>query len=136
MTASKVLALLAFRWQCWQFAGSGDVPMKQELKITIRLYPGLDDDLIVWLNSLSFQKGEIIKTALRRGQGQPAASTSATLDDGSLLADIRQVVEATLQASLASLSVNLPAANQTEQTDQAEERLARLDQDLSLGDHW
>jgi hypothetical protein len=110
--------------------------MKQELKFTVRLYSGPDDDLIAWLNSLSFQKGEAIKAALRRGQGQPTASTSATLDAGSLLADIRLVVEATLQTSLAGLSVNLATVNQAEQTDQAEERLARLDQDLSLGDHW
>lgn len=110
--------------------------MTQDLKLTIRLYSGPDDDLIAWLDSLDFQKGEAIKAALRRGQGQPAASTSATLDAGSLLADIRLVVEATLQTSLAGLSVNLPVAKQTEQTDQAEERLSRLDRDLSLDDHW
>jgi len=134
LSASSLLA-------CWQSAGSGDTAMPQELKITLRLYPGPDDELIVWLNGLNLpygKKGEAIKDALRRGLGQSATTNPATLDAGSLLADIRQVIEASIQTSLAGLAVNPPAANETDQTEQVEDRLSRLDRDLTLNDgsHW
>ena len=115
--------------------------MPQELKITLRLYPGPDDELIVWLNGLNLpygKKGEAIKDALRRGLGQSATTNPAALDAGSLLADLRQVIEASIQTSLAGLAVNSPAANETDQTEQVEDRLSRLDRDLTLNDgsHW
>ena len=106
--------------------------MQKETKITIRLKSGEDDELIAWLKAIDSsygKKGPEIKAALRRGIGNPGAAPAAQLDAGNLLADIRQVLEATLSTQLANLSLraNAPGLD----TEEDEYANACLDQ---LGD--
>jgi hypothetical protein len=77
---------------------------RQEIKITLRLYPGQDDELIHWLDQFDDQphgaKSKAIKEAFLRGISvaldQPAPS-APVLD----LAGLRQVVEAAIAQALA-----------------------------------
>jgi hypothetical protein len=73
------------------------------IQLTIRLYPGLDDDLIGWLNSVGHghhgTKGLAVKEALRRGCRADQGLAMATASVPSL-AEIRQVVEAALTSAL------------------------------------
>ncbi len=106
--------------------------MPEEKKITLRLRPGEDDDLLAWVDGLRLphgKKGEEIKDTLRRGIGSEEAAPAAQLDAGNLLADIRQVLEATLSTQLANLSLraNAPVSD----TEDDEYANACLDQ---LGD--
>jgi hypothetical protein len=108
--------------------------MPKPLKLTIRFHPGQDDDLIDWLGDMQTaygKKGEAIKDALRRGLGTTSGGSSAPpIDTGSLLADIRLMFE----SALASHTFQ-PAAQRGAEDGQAqlvEERLALLDQNLSL----
>jgi hypothetical protein len=81
--------------------------MPNELKITLRFYPGTDDELIAWLSELDLpygKKGEAIKAAMRRGLDQAVRVSPDPLDAGSLLADIRQTIETTLQKSLGTFT--------------------------------
>ena len=115
--------------------------MSKDLKITLRFYPGADDELIAWLNGLHLsygKKGAAIKDVLRKGLSPTITNQPVRLDAGNLLADIRQVVEVAIQASLVSFSGNSPAIKpDPEQTEGAEERLAQLDIGLSIdADHW
>ncbi len=102
--------------------------MTTHTKLTLRLHPDRDADLIRWLASLDDlpfgQKGHAIKEALRRGLGQ---QPEPVLDAEMLLADIRAVVESAIQQALASgISVaSSPTPGDTDETD------ALLDQ---LGD--
>lgn len=110
--------------------------MPEEKKITLRLFAGKDDDLLAWLESLHVphgEKGETIKNAIRRGLALPQETPSAALEAGTLLADIRQVVEATLQTTLAGLSL-YPAesAEATEADETIEACLYGLGQELLL----
>lgn len=82
--------------------------MSKDKKITLRLKPGEDDDLLAWLEAIDStygKKGAAIKATLRRGIDTPDATSAAQPDAGNLLADIRQVVEATLSTQLANLSL-------------------------------
>jgi hypothetical protein len=107
--------------------------MPKPLKLTIRFYPAQDDDLIAWLGDMQTsygKKGEAIKDALRRGLGTTSGGSSAPIDTGSLLADIRQVLESVLASHMLQ-----PAAQRGVEGGEAqltEERLALLDQSLSL----
>jgi|GEM_PF-1893479 len=107
--------------------------MSKYLKLTIRFYPGQDDDLIAWLEEMRAsygKKGETVKDVLRKGLGAVDSKSAIPLDTGSLLADIRQVIE----SSLASYAFQ-PAVQEAEKSKDdeiAEERLSRLDLDLSL----
>ena len=50
--------------------------MSKYLKLTIRFYPGQDDDLIAWLEEMRAsygKKGETVKGTLRKGLGQRKA---------------------------------------------------------------
>ena len=102
--------------------------MTKHKKLTLRLHPDRDADLIRWLASLDDlpfgQKGQAIKEALRRGLGQ---QPEPVLDAERLLVDIRAVVESAVQQALASGITIIPSstANDTDETD------ALLDQ---LGD--
>lgn len=109
--------------------------MDKDLKVTIRLRYGLDDDLIAWLGNLRViygQKGEIIKGALRRGLQTPAPPDNAHVETGNLLAEIRQVVEASIQSSLASLAYDTRNVSTESNDTLAEERLSRLEKDLMI----
>lgn len=107
--------------------------MSKYLKLTIRFYPGQDDDLIAWLEEMRAsygKKGETVKDVLREGLGATGSGSAVALDSGSLLADIRQVIE----SSFASYAFQ-PAAQtemKSQEEDIAEERLSRLDFGLSL----
>lgn len=108
--------------------------MTKPLKLTIRFYPGQDDDLIDWLGDMQTsygKKGEAIKDALRRGLGTTGGGSSTpTIDMGSLLADIRLVFESVMETRTIQ-----PAAQRGAEDGEAqlvEERLALLDQSLSL----
>jgi len=73
--------------------------MSKYLKLTIRFYPGQDDDLIAWLEEMRAsygKKGETVKGTLRKGLGAVDSASAVALDHGSLLADIRQVMESSL----------------------------------------
>jgi len=90
----------------------------------IPLYPGEDDQLIAWVNSLNRLpfggKSQAVKDALRRGIGlvpDNAPSTSPVLD----LAEIRAVVEAAVAQALArsegQMSVASVGAFEDEETE-------------------
>jgi hypothetical protein len=110
----------------------------EKTKLTIRLYPGQDDDLIAWLSELRLphgQKGDEIKNALRRGIGQAGTiPPAATLDASALLADIRQVVEAALQSAM----LTPPSQQSASSADKSEQLMSKLDQAMNfdLDDHW
>lgn len=107
--------------------------MSKYLKLTIRFYSGQDDDLIAWLEEMSAsygKKGETVKGILRKGLGAADSGSAVQLDTGSLLADIRQVMESTLASYAFQPAVQAEAKPQEE--DAAEERLSRLDLALSL----
>ncbi len=102
--------------------------MTKHTKLTLRLHPERDADLIRWLISLDDlpfgQKGRTVKEALRRGIGQEPKATS---DTEAVLANIRAIVEVAVQQALANATVisELHSPNETDETD------ALLDQ---LGD--
>ena len=107
--------------------------MSKYLKLTIRFYPGQDDDLIAWLEEMRAsygKKGETVKGTLRKGLGAADNGSAVQLDTGSLLADIRQMMESTLASYAFQPAVQAEAKPQEE--DAAEERLSRLDLALSL----
>lgn len=107
--------------------------MPNNLKLTIRFYPGQDDDLIAWLEDMRAsygKKGETVKDVLRKGLGAADSGSAVSLDTGSLLADIRQVIESSLASFAFQPAVQAEAKSQED--DAAEERLSRLDLDLAL----
>jgi hypothetical protein len=94
-------------------------------QLTIRLYPGPDDDLLRWLAGMEGQpygaKSQAVKEALRRGLGMnsPAAPAGAAVD----LAEIRAVVEAAVEAALARLEGAVVARPAPDSADDEAERL-------------
>ncbi len=102
--------------------------MTKHTKLTIRLHPERDVDLIRWLASLDDlpfgQKGRVIKEVLRQGIGQ---ESKATIDAEALLADIRAIVEVAVQQSLANATI----ISEPHLPDEMDETDALLDQ---LGD--
>jgi hypothetical protein len=95
------------------------------VKLTVRLYPGSDDDLLRWLAGMEGQpygmKSQAVKEALRRGLGMnsPAAPAGAAVD----LAEIRAVVEAAVEAALARLEGAVVARPAPDAADDEAERL-------------
>ena len=70
--------------------------MTRNVKLTIRLTPGIDDDLITWLESLDIPwglKGQKVKDSLRRGVGNLQRKEELP-DLTILLPEIRRVVAA------------------------------------------
>ncbi len=108
--------------------------MTKHTKLTLRLHPDRDADLIRWLASLDDlpfgQKGRAIKETLRRGLGQQPESES-TLDTEALLADIRAVVESAVQQALAS-NVTTILASTPDDTDETDALLDQLGDQLML----
>jgi hypothetical protein len=85
---------------------------------SIRLYPGEDDDLIAWYQSIRGTVNDAVRETLRRGI---AAETGSDLD----LAAIRNVVEAALDEKLAGLKLSTSAVNtETDETDTLLDTLA------------
>jgi hypothetical protein len=121
---------------CQHTASNEMNAMFKYLKLTIRFYPGQDDDLIAWLEEMRAsygKKGETVKRTLRKGLGATESHSAVALDSSSLLADIRQVMESTLASYAFQPAVRADANVQEE--DAAEERLSRLDLGLSLDPH-
>jgi hypothetical protein len=107
--------------------------MTKYLKLTTRFYPGQDDDLIAWLEDMHAsygKKGETVKDVLRKGLGAGSSNSAIQLDTGSLLADIRQVVESALASHALQPTVQTEAESQDDAL--AEEQLSRLDHDLTI----
>lgn len=107
--------------------------MSNNLKLTIRFYPGQDDDLIAWLEEMRVlygKKGETVKDVLRKGLGATGSGSAVPLDTGNLLAEIRQVVEATFASFAFQPAMKEEAKPQDD--DLVEERLSRLDLGFSL----
>ena len=108
--------------------------MTKHTKLTLRLHPDRDADLIRWLASLDDlpfgQKGRAIKDALRRGLGQQPEPESA-LDTEALLADIRAVVESAVQQALAS-GVTITPSSTPDDTDETDALLDQLGDQLML----
>ena len=107
--------------------------MPKYLKLTIRFYSGQDDDLIAWLDDMRVsygKKGETVKDVLRKGLGGTGSVSAVPLDTGTLLADIRQVMESVLASHAIQPTVRTEAKAQDDAL--AEERLSRLDLDLAL----
>ncbi len=106
--------------------------MTTHTKLTLRLHPDRDADLIRWLASLDDipfgQKGRAIKEALRRGLGQ---QPEPILDAEMLLADIRAVVESAVQQALAS-GVTITSSPTPDDTDETDALLDQLGDQLIL----
>ena len=102
--------------------------MTKPTKLTLRLHPEQDADLIRWLASLDDlpfgQKGRAIKEVLRRGLGQ---EPETAFDAEALLTDIRDIVEVAVQQGLANAAI----LSSPHPPDDADETDALLDQ---LGD--
>jgi hypothetical protein len=82
------------------------------VKLTIRLTPGTDDDLIAWLENLDVPwglKGQKVKDALRRGIGNLQQKESF-LDLTVLLPEIRRVVAAGVADALSGFQISQSAA--------------------------
>ena len=76
--------------------------MKEKItRIMFRFYETQDADLIAWYRSLPpRKKGEIIKDVLRRELPLTEKKETPQLDAGNLLADIRQIVDASIAGAL------------------------------------
>ena len=106
--------------------------MTKHTKLTLRLHPDRDADLIRWLASLDDlpfgQKGRVIKEALRRGLGQ---TPEPALDAETLLADIRAIVASAVQQAMAS-AANINQASIPDNTDETDALLDQLGDQLML----
>ncbi len=113
---------------------------KRQHQVTLRLYPGYDDDLIQWLGQFDDQpygvKTPAIKEALRGGTGVAsdlAAPSAPALD----LAELRQVVEAAISQALARFEVQVSGAtvvSAPEEDDEIEGLLDNLGATLVVAD--
>ena len=86
--------------------------MGRNVKLTIRLTPGTDDDLIAWLESLDVPwglKGQKVKDALRRGVGKLRREEELP-DLTILLPEIRRVVAAGVSDALSGFQITQSAA--------------------------
>ncbi len=106
--------------------------MTKHTKLTLRLHPDRDADLIRWLASLDDlpfgQKGRAIKETLRRGLGQQPEPVP---DAEMLLADIRAVVESAVQQALAG-GVSITPSSTPDDTDETDALLDQLGDQLML----
>ena len=111
---------------------------KQEVYVSLRLYPGQDDELIRWLERFDDQpygtKSQAVKDALVRGigTGTGVAAAAPALD----LGEVRRVVEAAMATALArfegqlvGVTVSAPAEDS-----ETEDLLDALGEALVLGD--
>ena len=117
--------------------------MSRPYKLTLRLDPQTDADLLAWVERLRQQGYGVlsreVKAALRAwldsgGQPLPASQPPAP-DWNGVLVEIRQVVEAAVQSALESgnlVVASTPPAGAEDQA--AEEALEALGQSLLLGD--
>ena len=86
--------------------------MTRNVKLTIRLTPGTDDDLIAWLEGLDIPwglKGQKVKDALQQGVGKLQREEELP-DLTILLPEIRRVVAAGVADALSGFQISQPAA--------------------------
>ena len=106
--------------------------MTKHSKLTLRLHPDQDADLIHWLASLDDlpfgQKGRAIKETLRRGLGQ---EQEIAFDAETLLAEVRAVVEVAVQQALANAAI-LSNHHPPDETDETDALLDQLGDQLML----
>ena len=117
--------------------------MSRPYKLTLRLDPQTDADLLAWVKRLRQQGYGVlsreVKAALRAWLDtetpSPHRHAAMTLERDGLLVEIRQVVEAAVQSALESGSLAAASTPPAEAEDQAaEEALEVLGQSLLLGD--
>jgi hypothetical protein len=109
------------------------------VRLTLRFYPGQDDDLIHWLDELDKDrlgaKNQTVKERLRMAVGAelPQATVVASALD---LVEVRQVVEAAVASALSRLEgqvVGMASTTTTDDEDEVENLLDALEQALVLG---
>jgi hypothetical protein len=99
-------------------------------RISIRLYPGEDDDLLTWLAEQDDHHGaktHAIKQAWRRGIATGDAAPTPPLD----LAEMRTVVEAAVATAMGRFNVAAASENDDEE-EEAEQLLDALGKTLIL----
>ncbi len=110
-----------------------------EVRLTLRFYPGQDDDLILWMKSLDGQpygaKSQAVKGAIRRGiETVPDVSITPVLD----LSELRQVVESAVTQGLSRFKGQIGQAITSDSSDdedaKAEAMLNNLGMSLVLAD--
>jgi hypothetical protein len=111
---------------------------KREVKLTVRLYPGQDDELIAWLDQFDDRpygaKSQAIKEALRRGIG-------AVIDPGRPAIDWDRLEQAFEAAAFRVFAAHLgprlsgasPAAP-ADEDDETAELLDRLGASMTVSD--
>ena len=103
----------------------------------VPLYPGEDDELIAWVNSLDRlpfgAKSQAVKDALRCAVGGGGDSGGPALAPAIDLSEIRAVVEAAVEQVLARLQVSAAAATASEEDAEVEALLDGLGASLVLG---
>lgn len=110
---------------------------KQEIHLSLRLYPGQDDPLIHWLEQFEDQpygsKSQAIKEALNRAiSGAPGlAAATPSLD----LGELRRVVEVAMVSALAGFEGHLVSVtgSRAPEDDETENLLDALGEALVLG---
>lgn len=111
---------------------------KNATKALIRFYPGPDDDLLAWLETLDKlpfgAKGQALKATLRRGLGMVmSAADSPTATTALELSELRKVLELVLDERLSryTLQNTTPILPDVEETEAAA-LLDRLSANLLL----
>ncbi len=114
---------------------------KKTVEHRIRLYPGQDDKLIRWMESLDDlpwgEKAQRVKDALLRStdvdrSGEPIAAPAPAAVN---LAEIRQVVEASIETALARFDGGqITSTADADEDDEAETWLDGLGASLILDD--
>ena len=96
-------------------------------KITIRFSVEEDTDLLAWYDSLRGRKGEKIKDVLRQKLSltEKEETSQHQLDAGSLLADIRQIVDAAITGAFEEYA--LPSEKKTQAVEEDTEAENLLD---------
>lgn len=109
-------------------------------KETVRFYPGPDDDLIAWLQTLDELpfggRAQAIREMLRRGLGHSAQATPAApaaVDLSGWLPEIRRALAAELDQRQFTAAGTPPVAHPDEAAE-AEALLAQLTANLILED--
>lgn len=110
------------------------------VRLTLRFYPGQDDDLLRWLGELDEDrltaKNQAVKERLRMavGAGSPETGVAAPALD---LAGVRQVVEAAVASALSRIEGQVVGAASTagmDEEDEVDGLLDALGQALVLGE--
>jgi hypothetical protein len=122
------------------------------VRLTLRFYPGQDDELLRWLDELDWErsgaKNQAVKNRLRIAMGpdtSPTATTASVPDRAPdltvLLAEVRKVVEAAVASALGRFAnarqiqgvvAGVDATASADDDDEVEGLLQALDQALVL----